>query len=400
MTDADCTAITDAIVRESGRIGDDIQHKVIPFTPWIAMTPRDSWPDGMGIVQTTMMFERMLPADDAEAWANVAPSDGSSNNCLPPTEIIDWGQSLATWQLQKIAKETKEFCVEDLRSAFELKKILDLHTRGLTGVTRWVWENRDRNEFIRIAQHKVTERGTATFSLDDIVFDPTKPPTSRLTWGTLERIYGRLAREGASGIGFNGNSQRVYALMTDEQTIRDLVRDDPELRQDFRFAFEGSGDKSPLLDPLFSNGHAWNGYKPMTDLFPARYEIVNGAYVRVQPYKSAAAASSGTKRDLNPAYEYATYQDTVVHVPEVYTQRIPNPISNPGGDFVFRPVDYMGNFKFVMDAPGSKCNPDGTIGRFRAVYSSASEPIHPEYGFVVRHLNCQPLRLLKPSCYS
>ena len=100
MTDAACTAINTAIIRESGRISPEIYTRVVRGSPWIALTPRDVWPDGMGLTQSSMTFERMLPADDNEAWVNVAPSDGNSNNCLPATEILKWGQSLATWSLE------------------------------------------------------------------------------------------------------------------------------------------------------------------------------------------------------------------------------------------------------------------------------------------------------------
>ncbi len=400
MTDASCTAINTAIIRETGRISQEIYDRIVPSSPWIAMTPRDDWPDQMGLVQTNMLFERMLPADDAEVWADVAVSDGNTNNCLPPTEIIKWGQTLRTWRLQKIAKETEEFCIEDLRSAFQLAKVLGNFTNGLRTVTRWVWENRNRNEWIALAGHKVTELGQANFNIDATTFDATTPPTSRLTWGTLERVYANLAREGVFGVGFNGRGAPVMALLTDENTERDLIRQDPDLRSDFRYSFMGTGTDNPLLSPFFATGYSYNGFKVMADLFPQRFEIVNNAYVRVQPYKTAAATTSGYKRDLNPAYVNATYQVSVVHVPEVYTQRIPAPISSPGGDFRFEPVNYMGDFRWVMDAPGSKCNPDGTIGRFRAVFASASEPVHPEYGYAIMHKNCPPLRNLHTSCYS
>ncbi len=402
MTDAACTAINTAIIRESGRISDEIYTRIVRGSPWIALTPRDVWPDGMGLTQSSMTFERMLPADDNEAWVNVAPSDGATNNCIPATEIIKWGQSLATWSLQKIAKETDEFCIEDLRSAFALAKVLANFTDGLKTVSQWVWENRDRNEYIRLAGHKVTETSNALFDINATTFDATKPPTARLTWGTLKRIRTMLLREGAGegALGFTGQGSPVFSLMTDETTQDFLLTDDPAVRSDFQFAFEGKGEGSPLINPLFLDGFTHNGYKFMTDLWPARYEIVGSAYVRVQPFLSAQAATSGFKREINPAYIYATYQATPIHVRDVFTQRIPQPISNPGGDFHFDPVNYMGQFRWVMDHPGSKCNPDGTIGRFRAVFASGSEPVHPLYGWVVMHLNCGAQRVTHTSCYS
>lgn len=401
MTIADCDKINTAIIRETGRISPEIYTRIVRSTPWVAMTPRDTFPDGMGVVQTNMMFERMLPADDAETWADVAPSDGSSNQCLPPVEILKWGQTLRTWRLQKIAKQTEEFCIEDLRTAFDLQKVLSLYTSGLQRVSQWVWENRDRNEYIAMSAHKITEGAGNVFSLNSTSFNPATPPTSRLTLGTLEQIYSQLIREGAGAdaMGETSSGSPVFGLMTDENTKRDLMRQDPELRDDFRFAYEGTKEGSPLIAPLFDTKWSYDGYKMMTDFFPARYEIINGAYVRIQPFSSAAATTSGTKRDLNLAYIYATYQVSVVHVPSVFTQRVPKPLSNPGGNFKFDPVNYMGDFQW-KNIPHATCNPDGTIGFFRGVFASASEPVHPEFGYAIMHLSCPPLRNLKPSCYS
>lgn len=399
---ADCAAINTAIIREEGRIGPEIHAKVVKGTPWIGLTPRDVFPDGMGVEQTTMMFERMLPADDAEVWADVAPSDGITNQCLPPTETILWGQSLATWRLQKIAKNTEDFCLEDLRTAFQLEKVLGNFKKGLSVVSRWVWENRNRNEYIRLARYKVTEAADAggDFNLTDTAWDASNPPTSRLLVGTLARIYSMMIREGAGedAMGITSENQPVFGVFTDENTIIDLIRQDPELRSDFRFAYEGQGGKSPLIMPLGSSW-SYNGFKYMLDIFPQRFEISGGAYVRVKPFKSAAAASSGTKRDLDPAYVYASYQATPIHVPTVFTQRIPKPFTSPGGGMKFDPVNYMGEFhwKNILD---KDCNPDGTIGFYRAVFASASEPVHPEHGYVIMHKNCPAIRTLETSCYS
>src|SRR4051812_31434496 len=103
LTTSDCNAINTAIVRETGRIGPEIHDRVVISSAWIGLTPTDVWPDGMGLTQTNLTFERMLPADDDESWTDIAVSDGNTNNCLPTPEILKWGQTLRTWNLQKIA---------------------------------------------------------------------------------------------------------------------------------------------------------------------------------------------------------------------------------------------------------------------------------------------------------
>jgi len=396
LTTADCAAINTAIVRESGRINQEIYDRVVQFSPWIGLTPSDVWPDGMGLEQTNLTFERMLPADDSETWTDVVPSNGTDNLCLPAVEIIKWGQTLRTWNLQTIAKETDRFCIEDLRSAFALQQMLTKYTSGLGDVTKKVWENRNQNEYIRIANHKVTEKTTA-FDINATSFDAANPPTSRLTNGTLDRIYQQLLAEGAGmySYGNTGNNAPVFGLLTDFNTDQDLMFQDPNRRADIQFAFMGKANGSPLIAPM-GMGMSYRGYSHIINYNQPRYEIVGGNYVRVPRYAAAVATNKGYKRDLNPAYDTATYADTIVHIPSVYTRRIPKPITNPGGKFRFDPVNYMGVFDW-KNILHEVCNPDGTIGFFRAVFKSGSEPVHPEYGYVIRHLNCAPFRFTK-SC--
>jgi len=72
---------------------------------------------------------------------------------------------------------------------------------------------------------------------------------------------------------------------------------------------------------------------------------------------------------------------------DVMETLIPAPITSPGGNTKFDPMSYMGDFKWknILDAI---TNPDGTIGYFRAVLSSGSKPVFPEWGYVIRTLRC------------
>jgi hypothetical protein len=131
----------------------------------------------------------------------------------------------------------------------------------------------------------------------------------------------------------------------------------------------------------------------MIDDFLPRWNLTNGAWVRVRPYIATSGATKGTKFDINPAYETATYEDTILFHTDVFTNLVPKPITAPGGNTKFDAVSYMGEFKW-RNIPNKADNPDGTIGFFRAILSSGSKPIRPEWGYVIRHLRCStPLAL-------
>jgi hypothetical protein len=89
---------------------------------------------------------------------------------------------------------------------------------------------------------------------------------------------------------------------------------------------------------------------------------------------------------------------SIVVLPTVYTRSC-RPITNPGGGSKFDPVNYMGEFQW-MNIRDVKCNRHGNKGFFDALFTSASDPGQTWHGFAIMHLNCAPVRNLRPSCYS
>lgn len=363
----------------------------------------------MGKILSNILFERTVPSSGTNTpgnapstWVDEVFSDGDTDACLPTPEVLQWGQTSRSYQVQARNLQTPEFCVEDLRSDYDIGKMVNALLKNLEFSTGYVWEDRNRNEYIRLSDHKITETGVDGFDIDgQTSFDPLTPPTSRLTVGTLEMIYQALELDGASMYGSvgrtTGTDRPVYELYTDPVTARDLLRQDPELREDARFAYEGMGDRSPLIMGL-GGLSTWNGFRFVYDKFPERYNIVGGAFVRVPPYLDPVATTKGVKQDRNPAYKFAQYQISVVHIKDVYRQLVKRPISNLGG-LKFDPVKYTGDFK-VLNILDKVCNPRGTKPFMDAIFASASEPGLTHLGYACLHLNCPPRRTVYTSCYS
>lgn len=389
-----CDQVSNAFLAESGRFGPNIAKKAIPAGPWLNAIPSGEWTDGMGLVHNSLVWERTLPTNTGSEWTDNAVSDGSNDQCnLTPEELV-FGQTSRSMRRQSREITTPWFCVEDLRDDFSIGKFLDGVRMNLTAVSEFVWQNRNQDEYIRLAEHKVTEN--ASFNIEATSFDAANPPTSRLLNATLDQIYQYLLADGAAvdgSIGTTEGGNPVLSLFTDFNTDRDLIQQDPEMRQDFRYS-----DPKKLTAP-FGIARSWNNYKHVFNSYQPRYEISGGAYVRVQQFKDAAATTKGSKREINPAYLYATYAMSIVVLPTVYTRLVPRPITSPGGGFKFDPVNYMGVFEW-MNIKDVKCNRHGNKGFFDAVFTSASDPGQTWHGFAIMHLNCPPLRKLKPSCYS
>jgi hypothetical protein len=367
--------INNLLVNESGRIGPDIYSKSLNTSPWLKLVKKASWPDEMGTEIQVMTYQRSLPSNTL-TWGNVNFTD---TNCVPTAQVVNFGQVLRNYNLQQTAIESPKICVNDLRFTMKRKEQLSNIFRILTENTSYAWIERHRDEFTRLAEHKVV----ATAAMPEGVASfPLTVPTSRLTQGILDRVYMKLIRDGAGNNPFGReNGRPQFAVITSSEQSNSVILDNTKVREDYRY----STKVSELLTPLGVE-RSYKGFYHLIDDFAPRWNFTAGAWVRVLPY-TATSATKGQKWDINPAYETALYEDTFVFHMDVMETLIPSPITAPGGNTKFDPVSYMGDFKWKNIAD-SVTNPDGTIGYFRAILSSGSKPVFPEYGYVIRTLRC------------
>ena len=373
------------LINESGRIGPDIYRKTLNTSPWLKLVKQDTWPDEMGDTISVLTYERTLA--NSLTWSNVtfnpARGDGDGpGTCVPAAETVPFAQTLRQYNLKQAALESPALCVNDLRFSLKRKEQLSNMFEILKENTSWAWQERYRDEFTRVSEHKIIANGSLTE--DDAAF-PLSEPSSRLTQGILDRIYLQLVRDGAGNNPMGRqNGRPEFTIICSPETSDHLLRSDENIRQDYRW---NPGVVNELLAPLGVD-RSYRGFYHLIDMFPNRYDFVSGAWVKREPY-AATEASFGQKFVVNPLYEAAEYEDTIVFHQDVYTSLIPAPITSPGGNTKFDPVSYRGDFKW-LNIPHRTDNPDGTIGFFRGVLSSGTKPIRPEWGYVVRHLRCAP----------
>jgi hypothetical protein len=394
-----CDNIKNAFYALTGQVSPRLYNRISINDPWVAYVEKGEWPTGMGFTINSMMLERTLTdKEDNTNWVNATPSvSGTNNNCLPTPELLDFGQTLTPFTMQRRNIQTEDFCINDLQNDFMISQVLSNVMDQLETVTEWVWSNRFQNEYLNLAGHHINETGAGIIADSGTRFTPLNIPTtatSRLVQGTLEQIYTQLVLDGAvatsGAIGKGQNDQPIFALFTDAVTSRDLIRQDPELRMDFRYA-----DPDKLINTL-GTPYSYNGFKHVWLKFPPRYDA---AGVRVYPYLPKTATTTGFKREVNPAYVYAKFGISFVFIPTVFTCLYERPSTAPGGGIKFDYASHMGEFQFLV-ITDKACNPRGEMGFFDALYASASQPGHTYLGYAIAHLNCAPLRTAKPSCYS
>jgi len=420
------TNIEQLFVEWSGLIRNNVAKNIVTSDFYLKYLPKEPWVDGQGTAITYPVYERTLPTNPVtfSAWqssggdgvmnpgqnADGSPFASTQQNADGTTSInnqgdtsvsggvagivgggsysagsnIDsFGVTLRTASLKKAALNSPNIDLNDLQFAWQVEDQVKNVIRVLSENTKYVWTNAYQDEYIAATGAKIIAaaglpEGTTSF--------PLTAPTSRLTWGILEYIYERLGYNGGSINPFMrvDETTPIYAVVGERWTFRDLLMDDNNVRQDFRFAYQGdSNEKSnPLLAAPGLNG-VYRGFKFFNIELPPRYDLVAGAWVRRFPY-SPLATTRGDAWEVQQAYKAAAYTDTAVYHQDVLKILIPKPKVS-GGGMTYNP-QYSWTGEFVWrNIPDRTSNIDGSIGFFRALYGYGPKVERPDLGFVVRH---------------
>ena len=314
------TNIEQLLVKEAGRIGPEIYRKTVDNNVWLKLIKQDTFPDEMGDRVSVLTYERSIPqaarngrqndfdlqsvwqgssailgsnptdqtytsfnaytqATSGAAAAATASTDAANNNSLPKFANVEFAQTLRTYDLRRVALESPNISLEDLRFPVRRKEQLTQIMNILTEQTALVWTTRYQDEYVRLAQNKITPTGSdassaalnyASVSSDLSSFSPIVNATSKLTQGILRRVYMRLLRDGAgSAAQGKENGAPVFNLITSAETSDDIIKLNSDIRSDFRY----STKPNELLAPLGVE-RSYGGFYHIIDPYPPRYNRV------------------------------------------------------------------------------------------------------------------------------
>ena len=370
-------------------------------SPWMSFIQRGVFPMGLSQIINTLTYERNAPTDAEPTWTAQTVVDGQEGGlCLPVTDLIDIGSTTRNFQLYKRALHGPQFCAEEFRSVFDLRMQLDSISQIISQRIRIEWEIRDRHEYFRNVMTKVVVNDCATPTEDTTTAStyPASCPTQTLGLGLLDRYRLQLLRDGAADSALlTNNGSPVLTVIASPEFIGNLIRNNSNLRDDVRWADSGEGNNARLLK-AFGINHTYDGFMFMGDLFARRFTCTGGVYTEVPAFVQVAA-TKGNKYDINPAYRSAPYEEAFIFDPEVFTQLVPQPITNPAPNFVFNPISYVGDIK-ILNIPNEQCNPDGNILRHRIIMAAGSMPKNPWKGVAFVFRRCDPACGNATSCSS
>lgn len=403
--EAGCFAVENAFVQETNRIGPELYYRSAAKRPIVRLVgaQRGVFPNGMGLTIQTITAERSFSTSVSDPWETVVNSDGGdANACLPPVTTIDFGYTSRTMTPKHRAMETEYFCIRDILSDWQFVKVLNAVKRNMVEVSSWEWARKWTQDYYEQAGHNLTlQRGSSGGITDNGTngYSTTALPTAHLDFATLETIYTAVMREGPSvqGVAEDTQAPVLEVIMGDEQ-YRMLLRDNPSLAEQINYAWMGARDDNPLLPGgIQKRRKLFGNYVISTDPYPRRFAFTGGAYVEIPVWQSSST-TKGTKREVNPSWEAAPYEEVIVYTPDVFKSLAWNADPNvPAPGWTFDPINSMGDWR-LRNIIERDCNPDGTMVFWRAIMGDATEPINPEVGYTILVLRCNYQHSLL-SCY-
>jgi hypothetical protein len=394
MSQYNLADVNQQLQQEAGRIGEMISAKLIGTDVWNRLIKQDTFPAGMGESIQTLIQERSTVGNvSSTAWEDVGTNDGTGNSCNPTPQTVEFARTLKSYNLQQSAIRSPGFCVNDLRTAWKAEEQLAGEVKVLKENSQWFWSNRYRDEFIRLCGNKVVTDVNDTLAMSvsgsDQAF-PAVAPTFALDQGMLDQFYLDLARDSAEGHYAMVDGEPQYALICSPETSNYIKKQNSDIRQDLRF----SSQVDELIKP-FGASFAYSGFVHIVDRQAPRYNFVGGQFVRV-PFYANAAATTGSKAVVNPAYRTAPYEVSVIYNPHVFTSRVAQVITSPGSGLKFDPVNYRGEFIWINNKDNVN-NILGLTGYFYALFMQGSQPKRVEWGYAIMHLRCSPATIYQ-SC--
>jgi len=439
-TDTGLTALDTVLAQQANVIGQQVYTNTLHVSPWLDLCPQSQFPEGMSYQLTTLVYERSIPTKDAAGsnaglqWHDLAtlqsgntfntvqkegeqPLDGATDQTAGPLgggadldaadlrSYVRFTKQLKPYTLQRATIESPKIGLEDLMFAVHREQQLNAVTDIMTESTRYSLENRNRDEFMRVAGNlvpcltatpilttvdAVAGAGTADDEFEGLTLGDSNgnagtvtlltsgsgntdvTPDKNISNAVLDKIYNRMNRQGA-GLEAYGreNGRPVYALVLSSEASYDLLTE-AEYRDDVRY---NNSRVSDLIAPLGVE-KSFRGFYHLVDDLAPRFTIAAGILTRILPY----TVTSGIMSD-NAAYETATHEAAYVMHPQVLENQVPNPTRGSKG-VQFDPVSFRGDFRWTNIKDEQK-NPDGLIGYFRAIMAMATKPIKPKFGYVI-----------------
>lgn len=399
-----CVAPLDALKQHTESFVNELRYEASPKLLFYNLIERGEYPQEQGLTLSTFTIGRSLPTTDEPDFDPITLTSGETYTgaCNTTYNEVSVGFFEKTFGPEKFGWKGPVVCQDDLIFSWRRDRFLDAYFRAMQKNVSWTVENR----LAAIYDHFVPKAVAATdFEFGaggtgapgqgpDLTLDDTD---CEITQEMLDATAAELIEEGATEDPYSdgwiqlSEQGPIFLLQIGMQQSAQLLKRNAELRLDYRAAFQGLQDMSPVIKRLGASRVIGN-FRHLVVTHPPRYNYAGGTYVRVPTWVADASASKGDPVKLNPNWKTATHEGLRVVSPSVYKSLIVKPVNASGGQTKWGPKDYMGDWDFIIGGnliSDSHCvDPREKLGRHFAEYAHAPEPINAKYGRLIIAKRC------------
>ena len=382
-----CARATAFGVAEAGRISGEIIKRLIEFpSPFRDRVEKDTFQLGVGYTNTyrtynPRVFEaqsdnEMTPWNSGDGTLNPDGYPGTSGCAVDLQEVPLLGIKDRVFGLSEKGFRTPLFCAFDLSTKQAADELLTAYYDMLGMNSGYFVERNIQNAYTAIARHKIicnsdqpsnATDGALTGVLDSnghTIF-PAIAPNSILMQGMLDNIKVRLSYQISSAPNMMKTAgSMIYDLLTDDLTSTSLVMQSAGVLPNYQFAYQGAKQGSPLIQGVGAfQGMQVNGFRHLYIKYPARWDLVNGQWIRIRPF-SVEPIDPNAPQEVTQEYLMAPFQDSYIFLTNIMKMVVQKAVPRVGPAHFGTPIkDYAGGDWQWFGNPGVQgCNIEGTNG--------------------------------------
>jgi len=411
-----CAAFTDIIMRRTEHLDEEILKDITPVGSINGMMEIGTFQPFDGTSHTYDRFNRVAIDHSAE-WANVNDESCEGQPCDPCETLVCFGSTRDEFHLEQKSFTSCLFCYDQMLTIDRAKEHYANAVEQLRAAQELIIGNRIRSEAFRYAGYHWVAGGGANAGMTAFTFTetgnlinvlPSVLPTSKLTVNMLRRRLQTQILNGALGKTPMGQPPELEVL-TDMETIWDLIEGDSNLKDSWRFDAFNAGAVEYYK-------YGWAGrvgnFMLKADLHPIRFQILQDGVTLNQVFAyTNEAATNGIRGVVNDAYINAPIQATFIWHRRAMRQLVLDAAQvHPMMPFV--PRSFGGKWQFVMDnlTCGTAVDANGLIipiavdnsrrnkGKFIADFKFSTKKQYPEFMEVILHLREPACIIPVPVC--
>jgi len=402
-----CDSAFDAFRQATEYLEPDLRKRAYYRGIWLNLIMRGEYARWSGLNLRTFTIERSEPTSDNETWPKVAFSNGDASSCGTTWNDVQYGYTEQAYNPEQFGLRGPVICQDDLIYDWNTDAFLNRYLNALSHRSQRSIENRYMAIYTHLVDKNVTDSGFtkangATGTLGTGAPNLTGLPqaTCSLQQGNLEEVAYELIEEGATSPDEDGwitlgEDGPIFPLYIGVEASQQILRQNADLRQDYRDGDTGMGDAARLLKRAGATKVIGN-FRHVPNIFPARFQWIptgggNGNYQRVNTWVMPSK-SKGKGAEINPQWRDAPFEAAYVLTPWVFKSNLIRPV-NQSNNLRWNPKDYFGEWEFVVGgnviSETQDCyDPRRKLGQHFAEYKHAPEPLYPKYGRMVIFRRC------------